>query len=519
MKKYVKNKKIGAFLVAMPFLTVAATSCDDWFTILPQSEMVADDFWIDGQDVESAIGGCYTGMQDDGFMRRLIVWGELRSDNVINGPGSDTEISYILNANLNEANSYCDWSAFYTVINRCNNVIQNAPAVRERDADFTQADLNQYLAEAKAIRAFCYFTLVRTFNDVPYTEEPYTDDTRTFYLAQTSCEQILDTLIRDLESVEDMALVENTENIEYTRGRITQKAIWALMADIYLWMEDYAHCVEYCDKILNTSTNPLSLLPADSYFNSVFYVGNSDESIWELQFDSNTSNSAVNTFYGGSGNSTPLLTSLAFDSQNGADWWGELDMRRIGSYVENNGMYYIMKYVAACYSNDYNNVSYNNFSYGSSTNNWIIYRLADAYLMKAEALAEQGDLTGAVEMVSYTYDRAHPDLDEGSLVGQYNTQSAVRDLVFDERQREFLFEGKRYFDLVRRMRRDGSVSEIISNYILRKYLAMSLSQNTILSKINDRDAIYMPVYETELRLNPLLEQNRFYETSEDISRN
>ena len=316
MKKYIY--KIGVFFLSLPFLGVTA-SCDDWFGIMPQSEMVAEDFWKDEQDVKSAVGACYRAMLEDGFMRRLVVWGELRSDNVINGLGTDTEIGYILNANLNEANSYCKWNDFYTVINYCNTVIQNAPMVRERDADFTEEDLNQYLAEAKGIRAFCYFTLARTFKDIPYMETPYVDDTQRFQVGQTPFENVLDTLIRDLKTVENVAVTEYGENTAYTRGRVTQKAIWALIADMSLWRGNYRQCVDYCNKILTTATNPLALLPADTYFNTVFgpATGNSDESIWELQFDPNTTNGAVNTFYGSSNNSSPLLSSLDFDGQNG----------------------------------------------------------------------------------------------------------------------------------------------------------------------------------------------------------
>ena len=71
MKKYIY--KIGAFFLSLPFLGVTA-SCDDWFGIMPQSEMVAEDFWKDEQDVKSAVGACYRAMLEDGFMRRLIVW-------------------------------------------------------------------------------------------------------------------------------------------------------------------------------------------------------------------------------------------------------------------------------------------------------------------------------------------------------------------------------------------------------------------------------------------------------------
>ena len=154
------------------------------------------------------------------------------------------------------------------------------------------------------------------------------------------------------------------------------------------------------------------------------------------------------------------------------------------------------KYTSYCYATDFEDVKANDFQYGNNESNWIIYRLADVYLMKAEALAELGDIAGAVDMVSYTYDRAHPDLETGSLKAQYpasTSQSVIRDLVFDERQREFLFEGKRYFDIVRRARREGSVTALVNTYLLRKYVAMSLNQTTVLSKINDIDAIYMPI--------------------------
>lgn len=520
MRKYIY--RIGAFLAGLPLLAATA-SCEDWFEIMPQSEMVAEDFWKDEQDVESAVGACYRAMLEDGFMRRLIVWGELRSDNVVNGTSSDTEIGYILNANLTESNSYCKWNDFYTVINYCNTVLQNAPAVRERDADFTEADLNHYIAEVKGIRAFCYFTLARAFKDIPYIETAYVDDTQRFQVPQTPFENVLDTLIRDLKTVENLAVTTyGDDNIEYTRGRITQKAIWALIADMSLWRGDYQQCVDYCDKILTTSSNPLSLLPAETYFNEVFFTGNSDESIWELQFDYNTQNGAVRTFYGDANNSC-LLSAFSLETYNGQDWWNGIDMRRIGSYAENSGTYHIMKGIRATYSTNYENIGFGNFtSYNNGQDNWIIYRLADVYLMKAEALVEDGDASGAVDMLSYTYDRAHPNLDPGTLKEQYGTSpvTTVRDLVLDERQREFLFEGKRYFDLVRRILREGTATNVINNYILRKYTSgMGLSQSTVMSKINDVNSIFMPIHQDELRLNHLLNQNPFYEISDDISKN
>lgn len=509
------------YLLLIPFGGIMA-SCDDWFTILPQSEMVAEDFWKDEQDVLSSLGACYRAMNEEGFMNKLIVWGEVRSDNVISGNKSDGDIDRILEANITASNGNAKWGEMYTVINICNTLIKNAPMVRERDADFSEIMLNQYLAEAKTIRAFCYFNLVRTFNRVPYIDEPYLDDTRPFKVPQSSCEDILNALITDLKAYENAAAKDFDLQLSYTKGRITQKAVWALMADMYLWLGDYQNCVTYCDKILESKENPLILVGTEgsslfvNYSNEVFYTGNSDESIWEIQFNDNPRNDAVTKFYGGTDEAGYLS---AFDLEEG-DFFVNNDLRRAYGYVE-SGKFSIKKYVARCLAIDYANITSAYFDYGSRTNNWIVYRLPDVYLMKAEALTEMGgaaDLEEAVRMVSYTYDRAHPDLEEGSLVGQYVSQTDIRELVFDERQREFLYEGKRYFDIVRRVRRNpDDLSTIIETYLMRKYRAdQDLDEVTIERKLNDKDAIYMPIHEEELRLNSLLEQNRFYDVSDDI---
>lgn len=516
MKKQYKNIMIALALIP---LIPSLTSCEDWFDNTPESEMVLDDFWKKKGDVLSGIGSCYRAMNEEGFMKRLMVWGEVRSDNVISGKSTDTELTYMLTANINADNGYAKWADFYTVINYCNTVIKYAPGVRNTDPDFSEAELQQYLAEAKAIRAFCYFTLVKTFKNIPFTEEPYTDDSRPFRIAQSAEDDILGQLIADLKGVEDYAVSEYA-SVGYNRGRITQKAVWALLADIYLWMGKYDDCITYCNKVLDTSSNPLFLERASSYFRSVFFVGNSDESIWEIAFDNNTQNGAVRDFYGGS-NTDPKLSSYDYSTSGSSDLFAVTDIRQKNAFVEKDGFFMIKKYIAYRSNMNMETVRESDFAYGNATNNWIVYRLPDIYLMKAEALAELGgesNLAEAVSMVSKTYDRANPDIEPGTLIGHYSSQEQIRNLVFDERQREFLFEGKRYFDLVRRMRREGTPTQTITTYLMNKYIAMNLDRNTVMSKINDVDAIYMPINSEELRVNTLLKQNRFYETSSDISK-
>ena len=91
----------------------------------------------------------------------------------------------------------------------------------------------------------------------------------------------------------------------------------------------------YCNKILASRDNPLTLLPSSNFSNAVFYSGNSDESIWELQFDNNTQNGAVRTFYGGT-DVNALLS--AYDLSAGSDFFGGLDLRHVQGYA-GDGLY------------------------------------------------------------------------------------------------------------------------------------------------------------------------------------
>ena len=513
--------KAKHIIIALATLSLTA-SCEDWFSTPPESEMVREDFWKKKGDVEGAMGACYRTLADQGVIKRLLVWGELRGDNVLDGRNREDNIYKILTANITASNEYTRWSQFYTCINQCNTLMANAPSVQEEDPDYSTTELRQHLAEAQAIRAFCYFALVRTFKDVPYVTEPYEDDSHPFLVAQTESDEILAQELANLRAVDMQAPVLWTENVPYTKGRITQKAVWALEADIALWLNRYQDCIDACDKVLTTTTNPIALERPSNYFGNVFFTGNSDESIWELQLDQNNQNTAVRDFFGD--NSTDAcLSSYNFSNVGGSRdlFLAQRDLRRMNAFVSAGAFYAIKKYTAL--RTNMTNVMGReaDFVWGDANCNWILYRLPDIYLMKAEALAELGGtdhLQEAVRLCGLTYDRANPDLEAGSLTGNYNSQAEVRNLVLDERQREFLFEGKRYFDLMRRMRREGTPTQVLETYLRRKYEEIVSMWSDIRPKLNDVDAIYMPINSDELRANTLLKQNRFYETTSDIIR-
>ena len=503
-------------------IAAATTACSDFFDIKPQTELVSDDFWQSKSDVESAVAACYRAMQEPDVMERLIAWGEMRSDNVLLGQSYNDNVYYILTANVDDNNGYAQWGPLYQVINYCNTVLEQMPAVQQHDPNFKAGELRAYEAEMKTLRALCYFYLVRTFKDVPFTTEAYSDDTRAFQLPQTDGDEILTTLLSELTDIEDNFAKSVYSTTAATKGRVTQKTIWTLMADISLWLGQYDRCIGLCQRVLQTSLNPLQLESSARYNQLVFGQGLSQESIFELVFDSYTPNYVVNEMYGTTGGRSSANQLSALDWRNYALFDGS-DVRQHDFVFRNTGGAFIpiRKFVAYRRESTSSQVVAGDYVTNQNTQPWIVYRLADVYLMMAEALVERGadgDLAQAIQMVGYTYDRANPSRGTGSLsLSSYNSQELMRDLVFDERQREFMFEGKRYFDLLRRIRRTDDLSGIVSTYLLRKY--ESLDQATVLTRLNTLNALYMPIHRDEIKVNKLLKQNPFYDKSSDIERN
>ncbi len=517
------KKNIFIHIALFVSALIGMTACDDWFNITPPSETVFEDYWKDESDVQSVLASCYRGMTEDGFMERMVVWGEARSDNAAAGSNTGDDLTNLLNLTFTSSNSYTSWGDYYKVINYCNTVLEYAPEVQKEDPNFTQGQLNAYLAEATGIRALCYFTLVRVFRDIPLITTPYADDTKPFEVPQTSSDSVCRFLVNDLKTVENEALVGYANNRIYDKGKITQKAIWALLADIYLWMNDYDNCIMYCDKILNDPENQWRLEIAEYYSRILFNEGNSDESIFELQFQSvDSRENKVAKIYSTGGEYT--LSAFNFSKISPKLFEAASDLREADSYcTRDDGTFYpIVKYITYLSPTVTNRQDVPLQSYSTSKSyytNWIFYRLSDVYLMKAEALVEKGSsyFQEAFDLVLKTYERANKQQATLDFDKYKTSQLDMRNLVFDERQREFLFEGKRYFDILRRINREGSPTYVVSNYLMKKYVAIDPA--TAKSRLNDIDALYMPIHRDELKKNTALKQNPFYATSSDTQQN
>jgi hypothetical protein len=555
------NKIIGAVCVFC-----GLTSCSDFLDIKPMNDVVLDNYWTEKEDVSSVLRSCYESLEHPDAMQRMAVWGELRSDNLRMGSNVPNEINEILKENLLPSNPLCNWSKLYECINRCNIVAHYAPKVQAIDPNYTEDEMRANLAEVATLRALAYFYLIRTFRDVPYTTEPSIDDTQNYIIPASKFDDVLDSLIISLENVKGDAVrryyTDDSPNEYQNSCRVTRWAIYALLADLYLWRGNWDQCIYYCDLIIDYkrqqykemleregNVNDIALVdsipmilekPVGSTdcghsYNKIFGSGNSFESIFELYYNSTQrqQNTWVSNYFGSSNTPLGRLSAPDFLFKDVATGSNSVFKKTDGRAYEGaeltSSRYAITKYVRRSVNYTTRNVTseadlrLNGSRRSDADANWILYRLSEILLIKAEALIErwQGDDPDkAFSLIDVVNKRANDAVDgtRSSTLKKsdyIDSKGAMEDLVLEERQREFLFEGKRWFDLVRTARRDGDNSRLV-NLCTRKYLE---NVNAIKIKLADPNIIYFPYAKSELKVNPLLRQNPAFTNGEDSELN
>jgi hypothetical protein len=287
-------KKLLIYTIAIGLLSGIA-SCNKWLDLKPQDGIVGDEFWNTKEQVEAAVTGIYASMLgstmgDRALPEYFFIWGEARADMVSPGFRADADELDIVNLNMLPTNDYANWRSVYQTINYCNTLIELAPGVLASDRTFSKVQLDRATGEALTIRALMYFYLVRTFGEVPLQLKATTADQDVAPLAKTTSDSILNQIVTDLKKAEP-AVPLSYGNLSYDKGRVTRYVVNALLADVYLWMDKYNECVAECDKIIKSGN--FGLVSGEDMFEEVFYQGNSNESIFELQFDAQK----LNPFY------------------------------------------------------------------------------------------------------------------------------------------------------------------------------------------------------------------------------
>jgi starch-binding outer membrane protein, SusD/RagB family len=464
--------------------------CEDSLTILPPDGKVKNEYWKSKEDVRATLMGAYKrlAMSDEQFF----YYGELRADMLEAGVNLSNQLRDIMKSNIYPSNNFTKWGDFYSVINYCNSVLKYSPEVKMIDGNFTDYDFNLYNAEAVFLRSLCYFYLVRVFKDVPFILTPYDTDEQDFFPPKISDDAILDSIFNHLTSILPM-IPEEHETNDKTRGRATRGAVHALLADIALWRFDYQACINHIEFIENSDL--YELVPGSNWF-TIFSEGNTLEGIFELQFNSQM----------GQDNSMYDVTTPVFNYFLSSDYAFQILSPILSKEViRGNGSTTINKWIWK-----YIGQKPDGFSFRSGTDrrscNWIVYRLADVLLMKAEALSQMGAYDEAMVIVNEI--RARAFLEPYSSYPQ--NPAALEELIIEERAKELAYEGKRWFDLLRMGRRDNYERKSKLIEIIIKNVPAT-QKRVLATKLNDPYGWYLPIYEDELENNINLVQNPYYQ--------
>jgi hypothetical protein len=441
-----------------------------------------------------------------------------------------------------------------------------------------------------ALRSLCYFYLVRAFRDVPYTTRSYEDDSQVEMVEQSTPEVVLQHCLDDLNEARHYIMRTGSYGRNDWRnwGYMTRDAVHALMADIYLWRasmthssSDYQQAIVFCDSVINSKDayykryqeRELTEKEEDIYhledgmtaqieiFNTNY--GNSHESILEWQYNGrDNSNTALEQYYYKNNESSrnsilmasPIFNTVATNantaealkvylSKNDYRFWNnvydanneEAQQMSIRKMVESSST--LIDVTSTVGPSKSTSRSYNEFR-----QNWIVYRLTDVMLMKAEALVETAasdsdavSLQKAFGLVQAVNKRSMKKNSTDTLKYEnFKSKSDFELLVMAERERELCFEGKRWFDLMRycyRHMTGVNANQLMADnaawpelyqpmlkMIIRKY-SVEGGGDAVSYKMKGEPYLYWPIQESETKVNNLLKQNPVFIQEKSTSKN
>jgi hypothetical protein len=473
-------KKI--FLTILVSAPLMFGSCSDFLDENPQSDITSNSSsassdttyaYTSADEATSALSGAYGNYKTDIYELLNYVVGDIMSDNCYAGSDGAYDMDYdnltIQPTNENIKNS---WAEYYTLAGSATEVIEKTKNMAS--GLISDSERNRIISEAKFIRAWAYFDIVRLWGDAPMTLQLIPTITAenlskwypVMYPARTSASDIYAQILDDLSD----SNIANLISASHGMFQATKGAAYGLKAKVLATMgskssRDYSAVVSYCDKVINEG---YKLVPN---FDDLWTVEGkqSSEGIFELYFDSTNGNWAY----------WVLLSDVSGDVQVSwrryccptQDIIKKFDKEKDSRYASSiiwHAVPYNQYYSASNYPLAY--------KIRQKDNDIILLRLADIMLLKAEALVELNRSSEAIDIVNTVRERAGvDDLNTGM------SQSDARLAVENERQLELFLEGQRWFDLVRNGRME-----------------------TVMQKAHDKNGnILFPTVDSHLELLPI----------------
>ncbi len=499
--------------IAMGLLATSVmltTACSDSFLEVenPSGEPLEEYYTTDAH-IQEALYAAYdpTHWPDWGLgqYNALNIDAEVMGDNFWVGGANKGDMATwhkLFNFEANENETFSSlWTVDYSGIKRCNDVLKYIPW----GTDVTPENAKSYEMQARALRVYYYNNLWHYFGNIPF----YLTNLEGNYIApQLPADEVYAELIRELEEVIASNVLPMRWDNTYA-GKVSQAMIYMMYAEMVMYQNDqsrYAKALEYMNKIISDSQYDL----VDDYASIWETSGEwSKESIWEINYTDNGNERGWGSPLAIGGTVLPTLISppnMKPFPEHGLtqDGWGFLPMKQetydmfeagdtrrdatawdlrdvpYEPRYQNTGLW--LKMYRAQDANNANAVGDKNLNFN---NNLRVYRYAETLLNAAELILKTGgNATTALDYVNKVRERAG--------IGKLSTVN--EDLIIQERNYEFVGEGKRYFDLVR----TGKAATVLVPDAYG-YRTNSWTPNKK----------YIPIDQAELDSDPALKQNDY----------
>ena len=417
------------FYISVLVLSIICFACGDLLNPKPVDLITDDQVLTDANSARVVLTSAYRGFANLGAPR--IIAGDLTADNLIHN-GTFTQYREISSKDMSASNGSASalWGVIYSISYIANFLYEGLPAI-----EISQSDYDEITATASFLRAYAYFVGVYTFGGLPIVTSTNVDQNRV--VPRASFQETLNFIESELLYALDKLPAQS-----FNSGEATNGAVKALLAKFYLYTENWAQAEKYATEVIEgTGTKQYIIEPEFENAISDF----SAESILEIVYSANdnpgtSTNFSINNLFVGRREIIPSSEMVLALQNDGGD-------RRV--MIEFNGAN------ARGADNGWTIVRYGPFD------NVQVFRLAEIYLIRAEARAQQDKITGdqgALPDINTIRQRAGVPLIQGTSKNQMLLA------IENERRMELCFEGHRWYDLIRTGRAETVMDEFTNNW-------------------------------------------------------
>lgn len=438
-------RQINKILILL--IGIAFISCkSDFLELVPSSGVSADSYYSNASEIETGIINMYDGIQgqnsndldDNHGVQYEFYLTEMRSDNT-RTKSQEGEAAQFESFNVTATNGIVSnyYSSYYNIIFRANRVLGSLGAIEGQD------EVDAFEGEAKFVRAYAYFNLVRLFGDVPLIDRVITPLEKEAQFTRVATSSVYELIISDLKTA-----VDNLDN-KY-RTRASKAAAQTLLAKVYLTTGEYTLAQGLLEDVIKSGRYSL-----EENFKDIFYTEDNKEVIFAIGYASSPSSDSQffsSEWMNGVGRSSGLnyVTDDAIAAITAAGG------NRTEVSLRTDPFQPTQTQVAKYFPNGESGGSDGKTFASDATkagNDWIVLRYADVLLMHVEAIMADGRETNAQTAIA-SFQKVR---DRAGLTTPV-TKITKNDLLL-ERRAELAFENHRLFDLIRFGEAESVLSE------------------------------------------------------------